>query len=65
VFLAYGGDMAAFGELFPTPKISDESAEAGDGDTWRIGPIDLDKGVVTLHRATSRTDDPEIPDDGE
>jgi hypothetical protein len=42
--------MGVLGELFPGPKISDEAGEAGDGEKFRLGPIDLEKGVVTLRR---------------
>lgn len=28
----------------------DEVGEAGDGQRWRLGPIDLDNGVVEVHR---------------
>jgi len=42
--------MGVLGELFPGPKISDEAGEAGDGETFRLGPIDLEKGVVQLRR---------------
>lgn len=41
--------MGAFGELFPGPKIEDEAGEAGDGQKWRLGPIDLEKGLVQVH----------------
>jgi hypothetical protein len=41
--------MGAFGELFPGPKIRDEASEAGDGQKWRLGPIDLENGVVQVH----------------
>ena len=46
---AYRGVMGMLGELFPGPKISDESGEDGDGRQWRLGPIDLDRGVVEVH----------------
>jgi hypothetical protein len=41
--------MGAFGELFPGPKIQDEASEAGDGQRFRLGPIDLEKGLVQVH----------------
>jgi hypothetical protein len=41
--------MGAFGELFPGAKIKDEAGEAGDGQKWRLGPIDLEKGLVQVH----------------
>jgi hypothetical protein len=42
--------MGVLGEMFPGPKIRDESTEAGDGQPWRLGPIDLDNNTVVLHR---------------
>ncbi len=43
--------MGLLGELFPGPKILDEAGEAGDGQKpWRLGPIDLENGVVQVHR---------------
>lgn len=43
--------MGVLGEMFPGPKIRDESSEAGDGEPWRLGRIDLENGVVEFHRA--------------
>jgi hypothetical protein len=43
--------MGAFGELFPGPKVRDEASEAGDGQKWRLGPIDLENGVVQVRFA--------------
>ncbi|MFC5992758.1 hypothetical protein ACFQE5_00870 [Pseudonocardia hispaniensis] len=42
--------MGVLGELFPGPKIRDEAGEAGDGEKWRLGPIDLETGTVVVHR---------------
>lgn len=42
--------MGVLGELFPGPKIADESGEADAGEKWHLGPIDLDGGTVVLHR---------------
>jgi hypothetical protein len=53
--------MGAFGELFPGAKIKDEAGEAGDGQKWRLGPIDLDKGLVQVHLPTPAPE----PDDDE
>ena len=40
------------GEMFPGPKIRDESGEAGDGQPpFRLGPIDLENNTVVLHGA--------------
>ncbi|GEL16184.1 hypothetical protein [Pseudonocardia asaccharolytica] len=43
--------MGVLGELFPGPKIRDEAGESGDGEKWRLGPIDLERGTVVVHRA--------------
>ncbi|MGH3613198.1 MAG: hypothetical protein ACRDRK_11515 [Pseudonocardia sp.] len=45
--------MGVLGEMFPGPKILDEASEAGDGQKWRLGPIDLEKGAVEVHRSTA------------
>ena len=47
---SYGGVMGILGELFPGRKISDEGGEAGDGQQWQLGPIDLDNRVVQVQR---------------
>jgi hypothetical protein len=36
--------------MFPSRKLRSEAGEAGAGQGWRLGPIDLDKGVVEVHR---------------
>ena len=43
--------MGVLGSLFPGPEISDEGGESGDGQQWRLGPIDLENGTVVVHRA--------------
>ena len=43
--------MGVLGEMFPSRKLRSEAGEAGDGQGWRLGPIDLDKGVVEVHQA--------------
>ncbi|MCE3556301.1 hypothetical protein LWC33_33270 [Pseudonocardia sp. RS11V-5] len=43
--------MGVLGELFPGPKISDEAGESGNGENFRLGPIDLENGVVQVVRA--------------
>jgi hypothetical protein len=48
--------MGVLGELFPSPKISDEAGESGDGETFRLGAIDLDNGVVHVVRAGGAED---------
>jgi hypothetical protein len=42
--------MGVLGELFPGPKIRDESGESGNGQEWELGPIDLDKRTVEVRR---------------
>lgn len=58
---AYRGDVGVLGELFPGPKISDEAGEDAAGQPWRLGPIDLDKGTVEVHRAPEP--DPATPEE--
>jgi hypothetical protein len=43
--------VGVLGEMFPSRKLQSEAGEAGDGQGWRLGPIDLDAGVVEVHRA--------------
>lgn len=43
--------MGMVGGMFPGPRIRDEAGEDGSGQRWRLGPIDLDRGVVEVHRA--------------
>ena len=43
--------MGMLGEMFPGRKITDEAGEDGDAQPWRLGPIDLDRGVVQVRRA--------------
>lgn len=50
--------MGILGELFPRPKTHDDSDAAADGRQFRIGPIDLDNGVVQLQPTR-----PAAPDD--
>jgi hypothetical protein len=40
--------MGVLGEMFPGPKLRREAGEAGDGQGWRLGPVDLDNDVVEL-----------------
>jgi hypothetical protein len=42
--------VGVLGEMFPGPKIRDEAGEGGDAKKWRLGPIDLENGVVEVHR---------------
>ena len=48
--------MGVLGELFPGRKIADESSEAGAGEKWHLGPIDLENGTVVLHRSGGATE---------
>ena len=45
--------MGVLGEMFPSRKLRSEAGEAGDGQGWRLGPIDLDAGVVEVHRVSA------------
>ncbi len=40
--------MGVLGEMFPGRKLRDESTEAGDGQQWQLGPIDLDNRTVEV-----------------
>lgn len=42
--------MGVLGEMFPGRKITDEAGEDGQGEPFRLGPIDLDNNVVVVHR---------------
>jgi len=50
--------MGVLGEMFPSRKLRSEAGEAGSGQGFRLGRIDLDSGVVEVHR-----DEPEPEDD--
>ncbi|WP_211286655.1 MULTISPECIES: hypothetical protein, partial [Pseudonocardia] len=39
------------GEMFPRKRIHEDSDAAQGGEQWRLGPIDLEKGVVTMESA--------------
>lgn len=54
--------MGVLGEMFPGPKIKDEAGEAGDGQEWELGPIDLDNQTVAVRRTTPEPPAPEDPD---
>ena len=49
--------MGVFGELFPGRKITDEGSEDGNAQPWRLGPIDLDRGVVQVHQVVPPDED--------
>jgi len=53
--------MGVLGEMFPSRKLRSEAGEAGNGQGWRLGPIDLDAGVVEVHRE-ELDDDAPTPD---
>jgi len=42
--------VGVLGEMFPSRKLRSDAGEAGNGQGWRLGPIDLDAGVVEVHR---------------
>ena len=52
--------MGVLGEMFPSRKLRSEAGEAGSGQGWRLGRVDLDSDVVELYRV-----DPGPADDGE
>ena len=54
--------MGVLGEMFPSQKLRSEAGEAGNGQGWRLGPIDLDAGVVEVHRDEPDEDDDPTPD---
>ena len=49
--------MGVLGEMFPSRKLRSEAGEAGNGQGWRLGPIDLDAGVVEVHRGPEPDED--------
>ncbi len=53
--------MGVLGEMFPSRKLRSEAGEAGNGQGWRLGPIDLDAGVVEVHRDEPDEDDDPTP----
>ena len=53
-------DVGVLGEMFPSQKLRSEAGEAGSGQRWRLGPIDLDTDVVVVHHADP-DDDAEPP----
>ncbi len=57
--------MGVLGEMFPGRKITDEAGEDGDAQPWRLGPIDLDRGVVKVHQAAPpiEEEDPPTPNE--
>ena len=57
--------MGVLGEMFPGRKLRSEAGEAGDGQGWRLGPIDLDAGDVEVYRAGAPAPEPGHPGDAE
>ena len=51
--------MGVLGEMFPGRKLRDESSEAGDGQQWQLGPIDLDSRTVQVQRVAEEDSEPE------
>jgi hypothetical protein len=49
--------MGVLGEMFPSRKLRSEAGEAGSGQGWRLGPVDLDAGVVEVHRGEPEPDE--------
>jgi hypothetical protein len=48
--------------MFPGRKLRSEAGDAGSGQGWRLGPIDLDAGVVEVHRIEPVPDQEPDPD---
>lgn len=58
-------DMGVLGEMFGKKRIHEDSDAAQGGQQWRLGPIDLENGVVTVGPAdTAEADAPAPADDG-
>ena len=56
------GGMGVLGEMFPRKRIHEDSDAAQGGQEWRLGPIDLDNGVVTVE-PTEAPEDAEAPEE--
>lgn len=56
--------MGVLGSLFPGPEVSDEGGESGDGERFRLGPIDLENGTVEVVRPDEPADDEPDPAPG-
>jgi hypothetical protein len=39
--------------MFPGRKLDDQGKEAGDGQLFQPGPLDLDGGVIRVRRAAA------------
>ncbi|MEQ3550659.1 hypothetical protein WIS52_09275 [Pseudonocardia nematodicida] len=53
--------MGVLGEMFPRKRIQEDSDAAQGGQQWRLGPIDLENGVVTVE--STGEPDPQEADD--
>lgn len=51
--------MGVLGEMFPGRKIADEAGEDGDAQPFRLGPIDLERGVVQIRARRQPQPQPE------
>lgn len=55
--------MGVLGEMFPRKRMHEDSDAAQGGQQWRLGPIDLDKGVVRVEAVTDEAaPQPEEPE---
>lgn len=54
--------MGVMGSLFPQPKITEDSDAAADGQKFRLGPIDLESGVVQLQPVRPAQPADDVPD---
>lgn len=54
--------MGVLGEMFPRKRMHEDSDAAQGGQQWRLGPIDLDKGVVRVEAVTEAAPQPEEPE---
>lgn len=51
--------MGQLGEMFPGRKLDDQGGdEAGSGQTFEPGPLDLDGGVIHVRRRPAAPDSP-------
>ena len=55
--------MGVLGEMFGKKRIHEDSDAAQGGQQWRLGPIDLENGVVTVGPADPAEADAPAPDD--
>lgn len=56
--------MGQLGEMFPGAKIRKDTPEdAGDGQGFEPGPLDLDSGVIRLRPKSAPATEPDPADD--